>query len=178
MSLKFEPASEPQRRAQTTMLAGGGIAEMEGALAQSKSSGTGKSRVTGKSGTKARSTYAALMKDLDLSDELAGASLGGEKRAQAVIQARAQKQSLKGMKSMHFDIDSESQPPVAASARPVRYAAAAQKPVQALGSVAPFEYPLGADTSSPMQFGGDNVVRNSAPLGPASRTMPRALRWS
>ena len=115
------------------------------------------------SGAHAQSTYAALLKDLNLSDELAGASLGGAKgadaHAQAVIQARqarhAQQQSLKALKSMHFNIDSESQP---AAAAPVGYAPAAQRPVQALGSVAPFEYAPGADTSSPMQFGGDNVV--------------------
>ena len=30
----------------------------------------------------------------------------------------------------------------------------------------------------PLRYRGTSLIRNSAPLGPYSRTMPRALRWS
>jgi len=173
-----------QRGAQTTMLAAeSDIDEMEGALAQSASSNARKkaarddpledrlnqklAQIHGKgSGAAAQSTYQALLNDLNLSDELAGASLGGKKgaaaHAQAVIQAgqakQAQKQSLKSLKSMHFNIDSVSPPARYSPYAQPSYAVAPQKPVQALGSVDPFEYAEGADTSSPFQTQSDNVV--------------------
>jgi len=165
---KGQASALKQRQAQTTMLlsksAEAEIREMTAALKQSARGDAKTSLATRKSKlaqitkkaaqAQAQAQYQALLKDLDLSNELAGASNGGKEEsvnhAEQVIQAqdaaRAQKQSLNALGSM------ESKAALAGAAAQIA------QPAQALGSVGPFEYALDADTSMPVQTKTDNIV--------------------